>query len=182
MTIIILLTLGLALGMFSSSMLLNVENCFSDKENFKAILVFGIGQGVLLYLGNLVGNALTYFFTSYEGLIGIIIMVLVAFKMIYESFRIRFKFKVFQIKKNADLFLLALAKGFHAFFIGIASLNLIFPIVNFAFLLIGFSILFSLLGIQAGRKWGRFSLANLAELLGGIFILISAIIFGFQYY
>lgn len=177
MTVYILLIIGLSLSIFSTSMLLNVENCLSEKENFRSILILSVGQGLMLLLGYGIGSLMAPLLSDNQQLYSLLIFILVGGKIVFESFRIKYKFKVFQLKSWRDLTLLALGKGFHAMFVGLALIAVVYPIKTLTTLLVGSSIIFSLLGIQAGKKWGRFSLANLAELLGGVLILIAAILF-----
>lgn len=159
--------------MFSTTLLLNIENCFNEKENFFSIMILAIGQGIMFYIGWLIGQGLEGMLVSYSKIISFILFALIGIKMIMESFNRKYKGKVFKLDTKNAIAFLSLGKGINALIIGIAFLSLNHSGFNTALLLIGISIILALFGIQAGKKSARYSLGNLAELIGGLLILGS---------
>lgn len=141
----------------------------------KAILVaiyFGLFQGLMTYIGFILGNKFSSSFILFEHIISSILLLLIGLDMIHEGIKTeeviddRYDFK--------SMIVLSIATSIDAFVSGVTfslfNINIIYS--SFIIMLITFVLCF--IGVIIGSKFYNY-LGNKSKVLGGIILIFIAV-------
>jgi putative Mn2+ efflux pump MntP len=141
----------------------------------KAILIasyFGLFQGLMTYIGFILGNKFNSLFIIFEKLIAFILLFIIGLDMIHEGIKSeeviddRYDFK--------SMVVLSIATSIDAFVSGVTfslfNINIIYS--SFIIMLITFILCF--FGVIIGSKFYNY-FGNKSKILGGIILIILAI-------
>lgn len=168
---VLLLSLALSMDAFAVSISLGVK----EKQNIKIVaikagLFFGIFQALMPLVGYLGGVGLREYIFGYDKIIASVLLFIIGFKMIYESFSNNIEDEIF-IVSNKILLTLAIATSVDAMAAGF-SLHLLSLSPFVSIIIIGFiTFIMSILGVYLGSKGGE-KYENKAEILGGAILII----------
>ena len=166
---LLIISISLAMDAFSVSMCKG----FSIKKNIKKYafiiaLSFSLFQMFMPLLGYYLGNILSIYFLKYNKLIAFILLSIISFNMIKESFS---NTKLNDSLNLKELFGLSIATSIDAFSIGITfslfKINLFFTIILIGIITYILSFIGVILGKIIGNKFEKIS-----EIIGGIVLLI----------
>ena len=170
---IIMLALALSMDAFAVSIGLGTKKVTQlNKLAFKVALYFGLFQGFMPLVGYFSGKGMSTWVNEYAPWVAFILLVLIASKMIYESFVEGVEKDITQVTHRV-LLTLAIATSIDAMAAGYA-ITLMNVDILLACLVIGCATFaFSWLGIKIGHNSGTW-LESKAELFGGIVLIIIA--------
>ncbi len=170
-TTLILIAVGLSLDALAVSVL-----CGATVRNMPltgALTVaasFGAFQAAMPVVGWLAGTRFMDTMKNADHWIAFALLAGVGGKMVFESFQLREERKRFDPLSPPTLLMLSVATSIDALAVGF-SLSLLNVAIAMPAVLIGtVTFTFSLLGIQAGRRFGHF-FENTLELAGGVVLI-----------
>jgi len=156
---------------FAVSLVSGIQNCINLRETLKIAFFFALFQGIMPFFGWLLGDAFSQSLHSYNNYIAFSIFVLIGIKMIYDSLKGTPKNKNFIIDNLRVIIGLSIATSLDALIIGMSfgffSIN-IFKIMLIIFVI---TFIFSILGVQIGKKYGHLLLGKKAEFVGGLILI-----------
>ncbi len=162
--------LGLSMDAFAVSICQGLKMKRLDfKQTVIIALFFGGFQGIMPFIGWLIGKNFETYITSFDHWIAFALLVIIGGKMIIESFESNDSCEVTSSLK--DLILLAVATSIDALAVGITfaflKMSILLPV-----LLIGIiTFVFCIFGVIIGNKFGS-HYKNKAEFLGGIILIL----------
>lgn len=171
---ILILAVALSMDAFAVSIGLGSKN--QQKTTSLALmsgLYFGIFQAIMPFIGYLGGMGVLGWVEAYAKWIAFIMLLVIGFKMVYESFSEGIEDDITKITHKVML-ILAIATSIDAMAAGF-SLTILEVNPFVACIIIGITtFIFSYIGIIIGRKSGTW-LEHKAELLGGVTLILIGI-------
>lgn len=170
---IIMLALALSMDAFAVAIGLGAKKVTNlNKLALKVALYFGLFQGLMPLVGYFSGKGMSTWVNEYAPWVAFILLILIASKMIYESFVEGIEEDITQVTHRV-LLTLAIATSIDAMAAGYAIILMDVGIL-LACLVIGCTTFaFSWLGIKVGNSSGTW-LESKAELFGGIVLIVIA--------
>lgn len=170
---IIMLALALSMDAFAVSIGLGAKKVTNlNKLALKVALYFGLFQGLMPLVGYFSGKGMSTWVNEYAPWVAFTLLILIASKMIYESFVEGIEEDITQVTHRV-LLTLAIATSIDAMAAGYAIILMDVGIL-LACLVIGCTTFaFSWLGIKIGNSSGTW-LESKAELFGGIVLIVIA--------
>lgn len=165
-----LIGLGLAMDAFAVSICQGLKmQKINLKQTITIALFFGGFQGIMPFIGWLLGKNFETYITSFDHWIAFALLLIIGGKMIIESFEANDSCEVTNSLK--DLVLLAIATSIDALAVGITfaflKTSILLPV-----LLIGIiTFILCIFGVIIGNKFGS-RYKNKAEFLGGIILIL----------
>jgi len=133
-------------------------------------LFFGGFQAVMPLVGSLAGITLKGFIAGYDHWIAFILLAAVGAKMLYESFSLRPRSRIYDPSNLVVLLALAVATSIDALVVGV-TLSLIVSSVITAVVIIGIvTFILSYIGAFIGKRIGHFFESKI-EALGGLVLI-----------
>ena len=169
-----IIALGLALDCFTIA----ISNSSVSGEvrpgiPLKVAVAFAFAHILLLYLGNLLGNAIQHHFEGVEQFVAFIIFGIIGVKMIMEARKRHPKQKVFDINRVEIIMVLSLATAMDAFLTGVAIAMTEIGL-TLAGILVFMTVFLLSLGGMAGGKHLGVAFAQRTAYFGGTFMLLAA--------
>jgi len=177
MQVIIWILLGFSLSADAFAVAIT-SGCAVKKFNFryalKIALFFGLFQGLMPFIGWVVGNSIKNFILKIDHWIAFGLLFLIGCKMIYESKSLNQRECEPKLLSNRRLFFLAIATSIDALAVGftfsLLTYNIIFPV-----LIIGsITFLVSFTGVFIGNK-GNILFGNKLEIIAGVILILIGI-------
>ncbi len=171
---LLLIAIGLSMDSFAVSLTSGSLKCINYRKGLKIAVVLAIFQGIMPFLGWLLGNTFKDMIEQIDHWIAFSLLFIIGLKMIVEAIKVNPEERQFNINNNYVLMMLAIATSIDAFVVGISFGFLEVSILK-ASIIIGittFAISFG--GICLGNI-NRFIKPRTAELLGGLVLIIIGI-------
>jgi putative Mn2+ efflux pump MntP len=168
---IFLIGLGLSMDCFAVSLGMGATRQLKWNDILKMAFFFGLFQGIMPFLGWIVGQGIQTYIASFDHWIAFAILSFIGARMIIESFKIGEEKRSFDIRKTKVLITLSIATSIDALATGI-SLGFIQAAILPAVVtisLITFAV--SVAGARIGHR-STFIPAKWAELAGGIVLIL----------
>lgn len=173
MNLLTLLGISVALAMdaFAVSIAVGVGlKKVSFRQTFRLSWHFGLFQALMPIIGWLLGTSIRRFIESFDHWIAFFLLSYVGFNMIREALKDEGddEFKKIDPTKGFSLVMLSVATSIDALAVGL-SLSMIGISIVFPAVVIGIvALLFTVTGLQLGKKAAGFGkISTLAEVLGG---------------
>ena len=145
------------------------------------VLALSAGQGLMYWLGSLLGGTFMNRFEGFAKVIVFILCFMITFRMILDTLKIKSGKNLFLIDKPKQLIILSIALGINALFAGLIAGDAFLPLFGkiTPLYIIGFSLIWGFIGI--GTKFSQVkllinSLLNIAAALAILTIGIIAIV------
>jgi len=164
----LLIAFGLAMDSFSVSIANGlISKTFEIKKAFKISMFFGLA--IMPVIGWLAGVYVADLISGFDHWVAFLLLVLIGFRMIYESLRNESKRLISSFSINV-LLILSIATSIDALAVGL-GLSLLKTSIIIPAIQIGVITFFlSFIGVYFGRRFGRF-LKNRVEILGGLILI-----------
>ncbi len=172
---IILIAVGLAMDASAVSMATAAAGFTSQKRQvFRLAFHFGLFQGVMPFLGWLLGSTIVDYIQRWDHWIAFILLGIVGGRMIYEGFDKDSQRIMTDPTRGWTLVTLSVATSIDALAIGL-SLSLLDVAILVPCLLIGLiTVAMAVLATQIGKAAGRM-LGKKVEILGGLILITIGI-------
>ena len=148
----------------------NLEKKNGWWRNMLFVLALAAGQGLMYWLGSLLGGTFMNRFESFANVIVLIICFMIAFRMVMDTLKIKSGKNLFLIDKPKQLTILSIALGINALIAGLIASEAFLPLFGkiTPLYIIGFSLIWGFIGI--GTKFSQTkllvnSLLNIAAAL-----------------
>jgi len=161
----ILFVIALSYNTFPLALGQNRDHRNSHVKNIIMATIFGLIQGVMYHLGNLLGNTYMHLFVKRYKWVVFGILAAVAIRMAIEAFNIRRGSKLFSFDNYSKFVIMAISAGINTFIIGMAGFHFM-PYGN----------LLPILLVLAGFAW---SVAGISMNISRVNILLSSV---FQFF
>ena len=173
---LLLLSVSLALDCFAVSCTAGVSQ---PNLKLRQVLLFafffGFFQAMMPLIGWFCGEALVGYISRFAPWIAFIILLFIGGKMIYEGIWNKEENARFDITQFRNVLLLSVATSIDALAVGFGFAMMQTVRIGWAILNIGVvSFLMSLLGYGLTRRWSNRVKANVAEIIGGVVLVIIA--------
>ncbi|WP_394274209.1 manganese efflux pump MntP family protein [Peptoniphilus lacydonensis] len=167
---VILIGVGLSMDAFAAAICkgLSIKKNFLEKS-FIIALFFGIFQGLMPYIGYLLGSLFAEKLQSIDHWIAFVLLFIIGSNMIRES-----KDKTCEIEDDKldikNLLMLSIATSIDALAVGISFAFLNINIGTAVFIIGITTFLISFIGVRVGRVFGV-ALKDKAEIVGGLILI-----------
>lgn len=173
---IITISIGLAMDAFAVSITSGavLKNRFTIKNILKISIFFTVFQALMPLIGWILGSRFSFYIKNVDHWIAFTLLLLIGFKMIYDSFTGAEENQSINPLNNKVLLFLSLATSIDALVVGV---TLAFLDVSILFSIICIGIItftLSTIGIIIGKLSGD-KLKKKAELFGGIVLALIGI-------
>ena len=147
--------IALTLCVCVASSAFNIEKKNGWWHNMLFVCALAAGQGLMYWLGSLLGGTFMYKFASYAKIIVVIICFMITFRMMMDTLKIKSGKNLFLIDKPKHLIILAIALGVNALIAGLVADAAFLPLFGSVtpLYIIGVSLIWGLIGI--GTKFSQ---------------------------
>lgn len=172
-----MIAIGLSMDSFSVSI---SSGIFLKKIRISEVLkiagILAIFQGGFTSIGWLLGIKFSELISSIDHWIAFILLTYLGIKMIYESLKNNEEEQESEINSLSlkKIILLGFATSIDALAVGISFAFLQTPILLPAIIITAITLIFSIIGLYIGSKFGKFNKFNV-ELIGGIILIIIGV-------
>jgi len=139
-------------------------------EALKVATIFVLAQGLLPFVGWLIGKQIAQYIQNLDHWISFILLAFIGGKMIFESFKNQDDTKPFDFDKIFTLIILGIATSIDALIIGFSfaliDYNIYISAITFG-IQTGFT---AMIGMLLGKKVGN-RLGRRAEIIGGLILI-----------
>ena len=178
---LIIIACGLAMVSFTMAFLGSFYRCQDLPGTVKIAFFQGAFQGGLFSLGWLISLPFRGWIGQMAWPLAIFIMVMLGLKMVLLSRKAKPPEKAFDLSQFRILIGASIASGINAFIAGMA-LGLINVQLYPAVLVMALaSLVFSIIGVIMGKVSGNIKFSQVAEALGGFFIIFTGIMLFLEY-
>ena len=156
----------------------NVEKKNGWWRNMLFVLALAAGQGLMYWLGALLGDTFMYKFAGYAKVIVLIFCFMIAFRMVLDTLKIKTGKNLFLIDKPKHLIILAIALGVNALIAGLIADDAFLPLFGKTtpFYIIGVSLIWGLIGIGTKLTQTKLLINSLLNIAAALVILAIGII------
>ncbi|HMM12104.1 MAG TPA: manganese efflux pump [Bacteroidales bacterium] len=161
----ILFIIALGYNTFPLALGQNRDHRNSHLKNIFLATIFGLIQGVMYHLGDLLGNTFMHLFVKRYKWVVFGILAAVAVRMAIEAFNIRKGSRLFSFDNYSKFFIMTVSAGINTFIVGMAGFHFM-PYGN----------LLPLLLVAAGFAW---SIAGISMNISRVNIILSSV---FQFF
>lgn len=175
----ILFVLALSYNVFPLALGLNRDRRNSHLLNVFHALVFGLIQGIMYWLGVLLGGTFMHLLEDSQKIVVLGVITAVAIRMVLESLKIRRGERLFSFDNYVKFAVMGIAAGINTLIIGMTA-SYLSPFGNLLPLLLviaGFA--WSIAGISMNLSRNNIILSSLLHLVGGIYLFIFALLYFF---
>ena len=147
-------------------------------RNMLFVCALAAGQGLLYWLGSLLGGTFMYKFESFAKVIVLIICFMIAFRMVMDTLKIKTGKNLFLIDKPKQLIILSIALGINAFLAGLIAGDAFLPLFGRVtpLLIMGFSLIWGLISIGTKFSQTKLLINSLLNIAAALTILATGIV------
>jgi hypothetical protein len=177
--IYVIYILALTSGTASRTMGLDSIRENTILTNVLLAFIFAATQGLMALLGVLLGNAFTYLFADFGRYMVFAMMVIVAARMFFNSFKILKGKRLYTFTSNWGYLLLSLLAGMNTFLMGLMG-QYFLPFGNWFFVAVaagGFLWACATIRIQYSPK--AFMFMSFIEFSAAVFLIVIAVLYMF---
>ena len=156
----------------------NLEKKNGWWRNFLFVCALAAGQGLLYWLGSLLGGTFMYKFDGLAKVIVLIFCFMIAFRMVMDTLKIKTGKNLFLIDKPKQLIILSIALGINALIAGLISGEAFLPLFGKTtpLYIIGFSLIWGLIGIGTKFSQTKLLVNSLLNVVAALAILATGIV------
>ena len=162
----------------TASTAFNIEKRSGWWRNFLFVCALAAGQGLMYWLGSLLGGTFMYKFASYAKVIVVIICFMITFRMMMDTLKIKSGKNLFLIDKPKHLIILAIALGVNALIAGLIASEPFMPLFGTVtpLYIIGISLIWGLIGIGTKMSQTKLLINSLLNVLAALAILATGFV------
>lgn len=162
----------------TASTAFNIEKRSGWWRNFLFVCALAAGQGLMYWLGSLLGGTFMNRFEGFAKVIVFILCFMIAFRMILDTLKIKSGKNLFLIDKPKQLIILAIALGINALFAGLIAGDAFMPLFGkiTPLYIIGFSLIWGLIGIGTKFSQTKLLVNSLLNVVAALAILATGIL------
>ena len=162
----------------TASSAFNLEKKNSWWRNFLFVCALAAGQGLMYWLGSLLGGTFMFKFEGYAKVIVLIICFMIAFRMVLDTLKIKSGKNLFLIDKPKQLMFLSIALGINAFIVGLIAGDAFLPLFGkiTPLYIICFSLIWGLIGIGTKFTQTKLLINSLLNVIAALLILATGIV------
>jgi len=156
----------------------NIEKKNGWWRNLLFVCALAAGQGLMYWLGLLLGGTFMYKFESFAKVVVLLICFMIAFRMVMDTLKIKSGKNLFLIDKPKHLIILSIALGINTLLAGLIAGDAFLPLVGKTtpLLLIGISLVWGLIGIGTKFSQTKLLINSLLNLVAALAILATGIV------
>ncbi|MGL5125787.1 MAG: manganese efflux pump MntP family protein [Fusobacteriaceae bacterium] len=174
---IFLISIGLAMDAFAVSLTEGLTlNKLKKRYIFRVAVTFGIFQGLMPYLGWILGGLITEKISHYGDYIAFALLVGIGSKMLYEAHQDEEDEQEGVVEKpTSNIIALGIATSIDALAVGVTfSFVPNIHILEVIFIIGGITFIIAAMGVILGNRFGKL-LGSKAEYLGGAILVVMGI-------
>lgn len=156
----------------------NIEQKNGWWRNMLFVLALSAGQGLLYWLGSLLGGTFMYKFESFAKVIVLLLCFMIAFRMVMDTLKIKSGKNLFLIDKPKQLIILAIALGINTLLAGLIAGDAFLPLFGKTtpLLILGTSLIWGLIGIGTKFSQTKLLINSLLNIASALAILATGIV------
>ena len=142
------------------------------------VCALAAGQGLMYWLGSLLGGTFIYKFAGFAKIIVLLICFMIAFRMVMDTLKIKAGKNLFLIDKPKQLIILSIALGINAFLAGLIAGEEFLPLFGKVtpLLIFGISLIWGLIGIGTKFSQTKLLINSLLNFAAALVILATGIV------
>jgi hypothetical protein len=162
----------------TASTAFNIEKRSGWWRNFLFVCALAAGQGLMYWLGALLGGTFMYKFAGFAKVIVLIFCFMIAFRMVLDTLKIKSGKNLFLIDKPKQLVILSIALGINALIAGLIADGAFLPLFgkNTPLYIIGLSLIWGLIGIGTKFSQTKLLINSLLNIVAAILVLTTGIV------
>ena len=156
----------------------NLEKKNGWWRNMLFVCALAAGQGLMYWLGSLLGGTFIYKFAGFAKIIVLLICFMIAFRMVMDTLKIKAGKNLFLIDKPKQLIILSIALGINAFLAGLIAGEEFLPLFGKVtpLLIFGISLIWGLIGIGTRFSQTKLLINSLLNFAAALVILATGIV------
>ena len=156
----------------------NVEKKNGWWRNMLFICALAAGQGLMYWLGSLLGGTFMNKFAGFAKVIVLIFCFMIAFRMVMDTLKIKSGKNLFLIDKPKQLIILSIALGINALIAGLIAGEAFLPLFGETtpLIIIGASLIWGLIGIGTKFSQTKLLINSLLNVVAALAILATGIV------
>ena len=156
----------------------NIEKKNGWWRNMLFVCALAAGQGLMYWLGSLLGGTFMNKFESFAKVIVLIISFMIAFRMMTDTLKIKSGKNLFLIDKPKQLIILSIALGVNALIAGLMAGEAFFPLFGriTPIIIMGVSLIWGLIGIGTKFSQNKLLINSLLNIAAALAILATGIV------
>ena len=173
-----LFVIALTFGVSVASSAFNIEKKNGWWRNMLFVCALAAGQGLMYWLGSLLGGTFMYKFESYAKIIVVIICFMITFRMMMDTLKIKSGKNLFLIDKPKHLIILAIALGVNTLIAGLIASEPFLPLFGTVtpLYIIGISLIWGLIGIGTKMSQTKLLVNSLLNVVAALAILATGFV------
>ena len=142
------------------------------------VAALSAGQGLMYWLGALLGGTFMNSFASFPKTMVLILCFMLAFRMFTDTLKIKNGRNLFFITKTKQLIFLSLALGVNALIAGLMAGDLFLPLFGeiTPLLIMGMSLIWGLIAIGTKFSPKKLVINSLVNLMAALLVLVTGIV------
>ena len=176
MNFVFIIALTFCVAVASSAF--NLEKKNGWWRNMLFVCALAAGQGLLYWLGSLLGGTFMYKFVGYAKVIVLLICFMIAFRMVMDTLKIKSGKNLFLIDKPKQLIILSIALGINALIAGLIADAAFLPLFGkiTPLYIIGISLIWGFIGIGTKFSQTKLLINSLLNFVSALAILATGIV------
>ena len=156
----------------------NIENKNGWWRNMLFVCALAAGQGLMYWLGSLLGGTFMNRFEGFAKVIVFILCFMITFRMILDTLKIKSGKNLFLIDKPKQLIILSIALGINALFAGLIAGDAFLPLFGKTtpLLIMGISLIWGFIGIGTKMSQTKLLINSLLNVVAALAILATGIV------
>lgn len=147
-------------------------------RNALFVCALAAGQGLMYWLGSLLGSTFMHMFEGYAKIIVLIICFMIAFRMMMDTLKIKSGKNLFLIDKPKQLIILSIALGINALIAGLMANDAFLPLFGKTtpLYIIGISLIWGFIGIGTKFSQTKLLINSLLNVLAALAVLATGFV------
>ena len=156
----------------------NIEKRSGWWRNMLFVCALAAGQGLMYWLGSLLGGTFMNKFAGFAKVIVLIFCFMIAFRMIIDTLKIKSGKNLFLIDKPKQLIFLSIALGINTLIAGLMAGEAFLPLFGkiTPLYIIGLSLIWGLIGIGTKFTQTKLLINSLLNIVAALTILATGIV------
>ena len=156
----------------------NIEKRSGWWRNMLFVCALAGGQGLMYWLGALLGGTFMHKFAGFAKVIVMIFCFMIAFRMVTDTLKIKNGKNLFLIDKPKQLIILSIALGVNSLIAGLIAGEAFLPLFGKTtpILLMGLSLIWGLIGIGTKFTQTKLLVNSLLNVVAALLILTTGIV------
>lgn len=175
--VVILILFVLSLQLFPVALGIDFEKNIGASIWYGSILV--LGQLLFLLFGLFLGERFMYLVEGFKGIVVFIGFFLIGIRLLMDTFKVRKGERTYTIDSTLQIALASSAQAINTFLAGLLFSSLPLDFQWLFMVLLVLSVVVTALGLFLKATKQTLALSSLFFVLGGIFMIVSSIYFGF---